>query len=267
MGQDGAMDAEARSLCQDVGRLLGSARAVLFVTGAGISVDSGLPTYRGVGGLYADADTDDGMPIEEALSGRMLRTRPEVAWKHLWVLGQALQGKAPNRGHHVLADIEAAKPDSWVLTQNVDGFHQAAGSRNLIEIHGRRDRLSCMACGAPMRLSEMIKAGRARPPDPPCCACGGVLRPGVVLFGEMLPEAELARLDRALRSGFDLVMSIGTSSGFSYIQAPMVWAREQGVPAVEINADDTPVSPIATHRIRAGATPALERIWAESTGS
>ena len=251
-----------KSAADQVRTLVRDAEALFVITGAGISVDSGLPTYRGSGGLYTEADTEDGMPIEEALSGTMLRTRPEIAWKHLWVLGEALQGKMPNRGHEILAEMERAKPRSWLLTQNVDGFHEAAGSKQLIEIHGRRDRLSCMSCGAAARLSELLAAGCVAPPDVPHCdACGGVYRPGVVLFGEMLPSRELERFDAALRSGIDLVLSIGTSSAFSYIQAPMLWAREEGIPAVEINADVTPVSSVATHRIEAPATLALRRIW------
>ena len=246
------MDVSWQSTADEVGALLRACRAPFFVTGAGISVDSGLPTYRGTGGLYTDADTEEGIPIEEALSGRMLHTRPEISWKHLWVLGQALQGKSPNRGHEILAEIEATKRGAWVLTQNVDGFHREAGSQQLIEIHGRRDQLHCMSCGAGASLSALVQAGRARPPEIPRCeACDGVLRPGVVLFGEMLPPDALDRMERALASGIDMVMSIGTSSGFPYIQAPMLLARQHGVPAVEINADDTPVSSIATHRIRA----------------
>ena len=158
--------------------------------------------------------------------------------------------------------MEHAKPSSWILTHNVDGFHAEAGSKNLIEIHGRRDRLSCMACGKSHRLSKLVAEGRAAPPSPPTCAlCDGILRPGVVLFGEMLPDEEHARLVGLADRAFDLVMSVGTSSQFPYIQAPMVWATELGIPTLEINLDDTPVSEIATHRMRCGSTEALEAIW------
>ncbi len=256
------MDDTAAATASKVAKIVHHADAILAVTGAGISVDSGLPTYRGTGGMYTDRDTDDGMPIEEALSGQVLKRRPDISWKHLWVLGEALQGTSPNRGHEVLVEMERAMPASWVLTQNVDGFHAEAGSRNLIEIHGRRDRLSCMSCDRPHRLSELVASGRAAPPHPPTClACDGILRPGVVLFGEMLPDDEYNKLIQLATIPFGMVMSIGTSSQFPYIQAPMVWARDLGIPTVEINMDDTPVTEIATYRMRCGATEALDAIW------
>ncbi|MEK6239250.1 MAG: hypothetical protein N2C14_31415, partial [Planctomycetales bacterium] len=115
---------------------LRACESLLFITGAGVSADSNLPTYRGVGGLYDARDTPDGMPIEEALSGDTFRSRPEISWKYLRQIGEAVQGAQPNRAHQVIAALEKRLPRVWTLTQNVDGLHAAAGSRNVIEVHG-----------------------------------------------------------------------------------------------------------------------------------
>ena len=186
------------------------ARSVLFITGAGLSADSGLPTYRGIGGLYDREITEEGFAIEEALSGEMLRRRPEICWKYLLQIESACRGARPNRGHEIMAAFEREKPRSWVLTQNVDGFHRAAGSRNVIEIHGNVEILRCMRCRREERRTDW--AGLAVPPT--CPSCGGPVRPDVVLFGETLPSEAVRTYERELRRGFDLVVSVGTTSVF-----------------------------------------------------
>src|SRR3954468_23760065 len=105
---------------------LSNSRSLLFVTGAGMSADSGLPTYRGVGGLYNRGETEEGFAIEEMLSGPMFRQKPEWTWKYLREVERACRGAAPNRGHAVLAEMERNFPRVWTLTQNVDGFHHRA---------------------------------------------------------------------------------------------------------------------------------------------
>ncbi|MCS6797371.1 MAG: NAD-dependent protein deacylase [Myxococcota bacterium] len=240
-----------------IARHLDEARSVLFVTGAGLSADSGLPTYRGSGGLYEEADTEDGVPIEEALSGWMLGRRPEVCWKHIARIESACRGARPNRGHEVIAAIGERIERTWVLTQNVDGLHRAAGSRHVIEIHGNVYALRCTRCPEKSRVPSY-----AHLQIPPYCArCGALVRPEVVLFGEMLPPAAVERLERELARGFDVVFSIGTSSLFPYIAAPVVAARAAGRPAIEINPEPTAVSAYVSERLRARAAPALEAIW------
>ena len=149
----GAADLDPSSLERVAGWLL-AARRVLVITGAGVSADSGLPTYRGIGGLYEDSATEDGMPIEEALSGPMLRRRPELTWRHIAAVERACRGARPNRAHQVLAALEQRLPALWVLTQNVDGLHRAAGTRKLIEIHGTVHDLVCTGCGARRRVPD-----------------------------------------------------------------------------------------------------------------
>jgi len=159
-----------------VANLLRQAKRILFITGAGLSADSGLPTYRGIGGLYEGQDTQEGIPIEDALSGRMLGKRPDLTWKYLWQIGKALQGATYNRGHQVIAEIERWKPETWVLTQNVDGLHRAAGSQNLIEVHGRVNTLYCVDCGM-KTLAQNFWTHSQQPEffPPKCSACGGLL--------------------------------------------------------------------------------------------
>src|SRR5947209_5837685 len=107
--------------------LLRQSRSLLFITGAGLSADSGLPTYRGVGGLYNGRDPEEGLPIEVLLSGDCFAARPELTWKYLLQIERAGRGAKPNRGHEVIAALESRFERVWVLTQNVDGLHRRAG--------------------------------------------------------------------------------------------------------------------------------------------
>jgi NAD-dependent deacetylase len=170
-------------------RLLGH-RRILFITGAGLSAESGLPTYRGIGGLYASEHTEHGVPIEVALSGPMFRHKPELTWHHIARLERAVRGAKPSEAHHLIARLEA-QHEVVVLTQNVDGLHRAAGSTRVIDIHGDCHDLFCTRCDFRERRSDY--AGMDIPPA--CPACGAVVRPDVVLFEEALPALKLARLE------------------------------------------------------------------------
>ena len=237
--------------------ILGGAHRILFVTGAGISADSGLPTYRGIGGLYHDRLTAEGLTIEEALSGEMMATRPDIAWRYIAQIEESCRGARPNAAHRLIAALEQERDMVCVLTQNVDGLHRAAGTRTLIEIHGTVHRLHCMDCHHGRRVPDY--AGLQIPPE--CPHCGGLMRPGVVLFGEALPDAAIDRLEHVLADGVDAVVSIGTTSVFPYIAGPVRWAQQQGIPSVEINPGDSEISAVVTHRLQMGAADALTAIW------
>lgn len=242
---------QVAALCAQAGRLL-------FVTGAGISADSGLPTYRGIGGLYEQDLTDEGLAIEEALSGPVFSRRPDITWKYLAQIEANCRGAGPNAAHFAIAELERRHPGSMVFTQNVDGLHRIAGSRNLVEIHGSLHRLRCTECGRGREVADY--AGLDLPPA--CPACGGLLRPDVVLFGEELPMAGIDRLEQALASGFDLVFSIGTTSVFPYVAGPVLWARHIGIPTVEINPGHSEVSDLVDFRLRMGAAKAMTALMA-----
>lgn len=233
--------------------ILSAARSVLFVTGAGISADSGLPTYRGVGGLYEAEDPDEGLPIEVLLSGETFARRPERTWKYLGAIERSCRGARPNRAHEAIAALEATGRKVTVLTQNVDGLHRAAGSTDVIEIHGDLHDLRCTRC----TFADRVDDYSALEFPPRCPRCGGLVRPEVVLFGEMLPAAAVERLERALRSCFDAVFSVGTSSLFPYVAAPVLLARSWGGRSVEVNPGDTAVSDVVDVRLRCGAAVAL----------
>lgn len=246
-------DPELDAALTHAARLLADARSILFITGAGVSADSGLPTYRGIGGLYEDADTEEGLPIEEVLSGPMLARRPELVWKHIASIEAVCRGVRPNRAHHVIAQLEQARPRVVTLTQNVDGLHGAAGAQHVIEIHGNIHTLRCTGCRATREVRDY--AGLALPPR--CARCAAVERPEVVLFEEMLPLAAVSRLQDELDEGFDLVVSVGTSSLFPYIAGPVFDAAQRGTGTLEINPGETVVSGVVDVRLALGAAAAL----------
>lgn len=236
---------------------LSRARSVLFITGAGISADSGLPTYRGVGGLYNTGETEEGLAIEELLSGDMMQSRPDWTWKYLRQIEHASRGACHNRGHSVIAEMEQHFPRVWTLTQNVDGFHRAAGSRNVIAIHGDLHRIRCTKCPWNQDVTDYAHLAEL----PRCAKCSAVLRPDVVLFGEMLPEPALRELDFQMREGFDIIFSIGTTSVFPYIKSPVEIARQRDKPTVEINPGTTCLSGKVRYRLALSAAVALDAIW------
>lgn len=240
---------------------LDPSRRIMFITGAGMSADSGLPTYRGIGGLYNHEETEDGVSIEEALSGDMLRSRPELTWKYLAEIGRAAMAAGPNRGHRVLAEMEEHFEHVCVLTQNIDGYHRLAGSKNVIDIHGDMHAIFCPGC----RLRRSVSRFDDIEIPPHCPECRRVLRPEVVLFGEPLDTHKIEKLYEELDAGFDCVFTIGTTSVFPYIAYPVHLAAELGSMTVEINPGESQVSHVVDHRITTTAAVALDRIWREYT--
>lgn len=243
-----SLEALARAIQRD--------RDVLFITGAGLSADSGLPTYRGVGGLYDGTDTESGMSIEDALHIDTFRRRPHLTWHHVRTIAQACEGARPNRGHHIIAALERVLDRVVVLTQNVDGFHLRAGSRSVVQIHGNLSRLVCMQCSWTGPMPALANL----PPVPRCPVCASIVRPPVVLFGEALPEAAVDRYEAELARGFGVVVSVGTSSLFPYIASPVQVVQAAGGLAAEINPSPTVVSPVVDLRVRAGAAASLDHL-------
>ncbi len=256
------MDPQQSALIDAVAEQLALLDDLLFITGAGISVDSGLPTYRGVGGLYEGVDTDEGLPIEVVLSGPYFRKHPERTWKYLRQIGDACRGAQPNAAHRRIAELERGRKRVVTLTQNVDGLHLAAGSHKVIAIHGDARVLRCTACAWNLRVGDddgldRLFAGQS---VPRCPECGAIVRPAVVLFEEMLPADALDRLQAELRRGFDAVISIGTSALFPYIIAPVIEARQQGKLTVEINPGTSAASEIVDFHVRLGAAEAMDAL-------
>jgi NAD-dependent deacetylase len=215
-----------------------------------------LPTYRGIGGLYADAQTEHGMPIERALSGTVFRRTPEITWQHIARIEAAVRDARPSAAHQCIAALER-EHEVVVLTQNVDGLHRAAGSTHVIDIHGDCRELVCTRCS--YREHRTSYEGLALPPH--CPVCAAVIRPDVVLFEEALPSDKLIRLERELQRGFDAYFSVGTSGMFPYVVQPMLDAVRNARLTVEINPERTELSPLVEARFACGAGKALMAIF------
>ncbi|MBX5443204.1 MAG: NAD-dependent deacylase [Solirubrobacteraceae bacterium] len=185
--------------------LLRDARSAVALTGAGISVPSGIPDFRSPGtGLWANVD-----PMEVAHIDAWRRD-PERFWRFYGHRFHVLDGKEPNGAHRALVELERRGLLDAVVTQNIDGLHRRAGTRRLIEVHGTIDRSVCLACGAEHPLPEVRERLAADPQGIPRCDCGRPLKPGVVLFGELLPEGAMEEATR-LAAGADVLLCIGTS--------------------------------------------------------
>ena len=226
---------------------LRAVRSVGVITGAGVSAESGIPTYRGQGGIYDDPEEGD--RTVEALSGGTLLTNPDRTWRAVAGLAHASAGARPNAGHHAIAAIEKAVERFVLLTQNVDGLHQLAGSRNVIDIHGNVFATRCMRCDATGLLNRETLPGLDRAPR--CERCDGVLRPDAVLFEEMLPAEKLQRIHLEFRvNAPDLVLAAGTSAMFPYISQPVHLAREMEKLTVEVNPEPTVLSDVVEFGLR-----------------
>jgi NAD-dependent deacetylase len=216
-------------------------RNIVVMTGAGVSADSGIPTFRGAGGLWRN------FRAEELATPEAFRRDPNLVWEwYEWRRGLIRDAK-PNAAHEALARLD----DAVIVTQNVDGLHARAGSRDVVELHGNIFRVRCVREGT----SQMHEAAfDALPPH--CANCGALLRPGVVWFGEALPEEAVARAVGAIHNA-DLLLVIGTS-GVVYPAAGFV-SLHQGL-SIEINPETSGVSSVCTYAIparAAEATPAI----------
>jgi NAD-dependent deacetylase len=185
--------------------LIRSAGSVVALTGAGVSVPSGIPDFRSPGtGLWANVD-----PMEVAHIS-VWRREPERFWGFYGRRFAMLEGKRPNGAHRALAELEAAGRLDAVVTQNIDGLHAASGSRDVVEVHGSIATASCLGCGARYPLADTRARLEAAADGVPRCDCGLPLKPDVVLFGELLDEAAMERAS-ALAAGADLMLCIGSS--------------------------------------------------------
>jgi len=239
-------------------------RSMGVITGAGVSAESGIPTYRGTGGLYDDEAEGDA--TVEALSISTLNHDPARTWRVVAELARRSVGAAPNPGHVAIVAIEQVLERFVLLTQNVDGLHRLAGSRNVIDIHGDVLDTRCRDCGLRGRLTpeEVVALEGA----PLCPDCGGILRPDAVLFGEMLPEEKIRRLHAAFyEDPPDLVLIAGTTAVFPYILEPVVVAGRMARYTVEVNPEPTVVSDHVRWSLRGKAGDVLPLVAAAITSA
>lgn len=226
---------------------LEDARRVLAVTGAGISAESGIPTFRGRDGWWRQED-----PSKLATQAAFDRD-PAFVWEWYQYRRGLVADARPNAAHRALA--EWASPDREVLvaTQNVDDLHERAGSRAVTHLHGSLWRVRCEGCGG-----EHDEHTHPLPELPPRCRCGGRLRPAVVWFGEMLPSEPLERAGAFIEDGVDVALVIGTEASFVYIQGLALAARRAGALLVEVNPSRTVLSDAVDVRLEGAAGPVLE---------
>lgn len=213
------------------------------MTGAGISQESGIPTFRGDGGLWRSYD-----PMKLATIGAF-RENPGLVWQWYDERRANIASAEPNAGHRAVAEMARLRGVT-VATQNIDGLHQRAGSGRVLELHGSIVRTRCSECGA------FAERGKGLPPR---CACGGVQRPDVVWFGEPLPARVWEEAVRAVR-GSDLVVVAGTSLEVSPANTLPAHAADSGAMLIEINPERTAMSGIMDVSVRESASSALQRL-------
>ena len=234
----------------DLETLLSSAKSVCVLTGAGISQESGVPTFRGVGGLWKQYRPEE-LATPEAFARDPMTVWEWYAWRRE-IIGHA----QPNAAHYALAELEQRLAGEQagqfsLLTQNVDGLHERAGSRNVIRLHGDIWRLRCMQCGAERQDNSV-----PLDPFPPRCDCSSLMRPGVVWFGEALPEAAWRRAAMAAGSA-ELFLIVGTSALVEPAASLPLLGKQNGARLVEINLDPTHLSGLAELSIRGKAAEVL----------
>ena len=236
--------------------LIRQADSVVALTGAGISVPSGIPDFRSPGtGLWANVD-----PMEVA-NIDAFRRDPERFWRFYGDRFQTLEHKRPNRAHEVLAELERAELIDAVITQNIDQLHARAGSRQLIEVHGTIAHSSCPSCSARYELAEVRGRALEAADRVPRCECGQPLKPDVVLFGEYLPMLALARAER-LAEGADLMLCIGSSlEVYPVAQLPAMTLAAGGRIAI-LTQGSTPFDARASVRCSGDIVDELEAVLA-----
>ncbi len=228
----------------------------LALTGAGMSVESGIPPFRGPGGLW------ERMNPEEYAHVRTLERDPARAWELFRILEAAIAGARPHAGHVALAEAERRGRLNGVTTQNIDGLHQAAGSRHVIELHGTLRRWVCHRCGLAMAPEDVDRRGPV-----PLCGCGGVIRPAITLFGELLPPGALEHSLELLEAAGRLLV-VGTSAEVHPAATVPHLALERGMPIIAVGPDPTPLlESRGVAWLRGTAREVLPRLLEESEGA
>jgi len=213
------------------------ARTMAALTGAGVSAESGIPTFRSNGGLWRTSRFQD-LATPEGFA-----RDPKLVWEWYEERRRNIAAKKPNAGHDALAEKERRTKEFALITQNVDGLHDAAGSKNVVKLHGDIWTLRCTACGKERVSREQLAD------LPPFCECGGMMRPGVVWFGEQLPGGSMERAtDAALKA--DAFLVVGTSAQVYPAAGLIPLAIRRGAVVIEVNPEETDFSEQVTYALR-----------------
>jgi NAD-dependent deacetylase len=241
------------ALIKKAATALAASKNVAALTGAGSSVESGIPPFRGKGGVWETFD-----PMAYAHIDAFQKD-PEKIWREfLKLFKETLDGATPNMAHKGLARLETLGCLNTIITQNVDGLHQMAGNTDVIEFHGTFAWYHCMNCGIRCRSSRIDSARM-----PPRCECGGIYRPDCVFFGEMIPPHLLRRSEQAA-SECDIMLVVGTSAVVQPAAIMPVVAKNSGAEIIEINPEQTPLTgQVSDYLIKGNAGEVLSRIVKE----
>lgn len=212
---------------EEASRRLTEGKRVIALTGAGASVESGIPDFRSEGGIWSKYP-----PYEYATIDAFVRN-PEKVWSLWFDLGAMMEGVKPNPGHYALAELERLGHLHAVITQNIDNLHQEAGSTNVIEYHGNTKRIVCLRCHTerPLDIAKEQRPG-------PRCACGEFMKPDVVLFGEAIPHRALLESE-ALAQSCDVILIVGTSAQVFPAAGLPFTAKDAGAYVIECNVEPT----------------------------
>ncbi|HPS59307.1 MAG TPA: NAD-dependent deacylase [Spirochaetota bacterium] len=222
--EEGGMDRlkEAAEIIRKSGNMIA-------LTGAGVSVESGIPDFRSAGGLWDKFDPAIYASIQS------FNSRPERVWDMIFEMIELTAAAKPNNAHYALAELESMKLLKALITQNIDNLHQEAGSRNVIEYHGNTSRLECLNCGNKYEAADFDISGKI---IPRCRSCGTILKPAVIFFGEMIPHDALQQ--SALYAGkADVVLVAGTSAVVYPAAAIPQQAKRNGAKIIEFNIEET----------------------------
>lgn len=223
-------------------------KRILFFTGAGLSAESGIPTYRGKGGVWAEYD------YEEYACQRAFARDPDKVWDFHDKRRAMVATCEPNLGHRIIRDVQRERPGSAIITQNIDGLHARSGATDVVELHGSLWRVRCEREG-------IVRDDTTIPMTPRRCSCGATWRPDIVWFEDALDPKNLGRAEDLLEQ-CDLIVSVGTS-GLVYPAAELPHiAMRRGAVSVEINLDETPVSSLYQYRLRGKASEMLDAMRA-----
>lgn len=227
---------------------------IACMTGAGISAESGVATFRGAGGLW------EGHRVEQVATPEAFARDPSMVWRFYQARRKSLLKVRPNAGHLALAQMARMTPEFALITQNVDGLHQAAGSGDVLCLHGDIWIDRCNGCGDQKRVAELAQT------HPKCSQCGGLIRPGVVWFGEMLPVGVFERASQTCAAA-QVMLVVGTSSMVQPAASLANWAKRAGAVVIEVNPEATPLSEVADIVVCAKAGEALPQIVNRWRGS
>jgi NAD-dependent deacetylase len=236
---------------------IANARRIVVLTGAGISTDSGIPDFRGPQGVWTrNPEAEKQSTLQHYMADPEVRRR---AWRSR--LDSPAWHAQPNAGHAALVALERRGALDTLITQNIDGLHQRAGSapERVIEIHGTMREVVCMECGERAPMERALARVRAGEDDPPCRSCGGILKSATISFGQALVEGDLIRArDAALRC--DLMLAIGSTLSVYPVAGVVPVAKEVGARVVIVNAQPTAMDDLADAVLRGSITALLPRL-------